>query len=113
MINGYLRTYCAAVDGLAGMHSETQFQALVDAGVGLANTFQDVGISGSLLVSDRLGWTEREARLRRGDTRTITALDWLSRNRIMPHPCLHFLALSRQLLADAVYDFIEISIRPR
>ena len=59
MINGYLRTYCAAVDGLAGMHSETQFQALVDAGVGLANTFQDVGISGSLLVSDRLEiWPE-------------------------------------------------------
>ena len=90
MINGYLRTYRAAVDGLAGMRSETQFQALADSGVELANIFQEVGISGSVLVSDRPGWTELEARLHHGDTRTVAALDRLSRNRIMPHPCLHF-----------------------
>ena len=46
MIYGYLRTSRAAVDGLAGMHPETQLQALADAGVELANIFQDVGISG-------------------------------------------------------------------
>ena len=33
MIYGYIRTSRAAVDGLAGMHPETQVQALADAGV--------------------------------------------------------------------------------
>ena len=56
MIYGYLRTSRAAVDGLAGMHPETQLQALANAEVELANIFQDVGISGSVLVSDRPGW---------------------------------------------------------
>ena len=82
MIYGYLRTSRAAVDGLAGMHPETQLQALADAGVELANIFQDVGISGSVLVSDRPGWTELDARLRRGDTLTVAALDRISRNRL-------------------------------
>ena len=33
MIYGYIRTSRAAVDGLAGMHPETQVQVLADAGV--------------------------------------------------------------------------------
>ena len=33
MICGYIRTSRAAVDGLAGMHPETQLQALAGAGV--------------------------------------------------------------------------------
>ena len=33
MIYGYIRTSRAAVDGLAGMHPETQVQALAGAGV--------------------------------------------------------------------------------
>ena len=82
MIYGYLRTSRAAVDGLAGMHPETQLQALADAEVELANIFQDVGISGSVLVSYRPGWTELDARLRRGDTVTVAALDRISRNRL-------------------------------
>ena len=110
MIYGYLRTSRAAVDGLAGMHLETQLQALANAEVELANIFQDVGISGSVLVSDRPGWTELEARLRRGDTLTIAAPDWINGNRLMPHTGLHSSALSRQLIADTVYDFIEISV---
>ena len=82
MIYGYLRTSRAAVDGLAGMHPETQLQALADAGVELANIFQDVGISGSVLVSDRPGWTELDTKLIRGDTVTVAALDRISRNRL-------------------------------
>ena len=82
MIYGYLRTSRAAVDGLAGMHPETQLQALANAEVELANIFQDVGISGSVLVSDRPGWTELDAKLVRGDTVTVAALDRISRNRL-------------------------------
>ena len=82
MIYGYLRTSRAAVDGLAGMHPETQLQALANAGVELANIFQDVGISGSVLVSDRPGWTELDTKLIRGDTVTVAALDRISRNRL-------------------------------
>ena len=37
MIYGYIRTSRAAVDGLAGMHPETQVQALAGAGVELAH----------------------------------------------------------------------------
>ena len=82
MIYGYLRTSRAAVDGLAGMHPETQLQALANAEVELANIFQDLGISGSVLVSDRPGWTELDTKLIRGDTVTVAALDRISRNRL-------------------------------
>ena len=82
MIYGYLRTSRAAVDGLAGMHPETQLQALANAEVELANIFRDVGISGSVLVSDRPGWTELDTKLIRGDTVTVAALDRISRNRL-------------------------------
>ena len=82
MIYGYLRTSRAAVDGLAGMHPETQLQALADAGIEPTNIFQDVGVSGSVLVSDRPGWTGLDAKLIRGDTVTVAALDRISRNRL-------------------------------
>ena len=70
MIYGYLRTSRAAVDGLA------------DASVELANIFQDMGSSGSVLVSDRPGWTELDAKIILGDTVTVAALDRSSRNRL-------------------------------
>ena len=82
MIYGYLRTSRAAVDGLAEMHPETQLQALADAGIEPTNIFQDVGVSGSVLVSDRPGWTGLDAKLIRGDTVTVAALDRISRNRL-------------------------------
>ena len=82
MIYGYIRTSRAAVDGLAGMHPETQVQALADAGVESANLVSDVGISGSAPVVDRPGWISLDARLLRGDTLTIAALDRISRNRV-------------------------------
>ena len=50
MIYGYIRTSRAAADGLAGMHPETQLQALADAGVEPVNIVSDVGISGSVPV---------------------------------------------------------------
>ena len=64
------------------MCPETQFQALADAGVEPANVYQDVGISGSVPVSDRPGWTGLEARLRRGDTLTVAVSHRISRNRV-------------------------------
>ena len=82
MIYGYIRTSRAAVDGLAGMHPETQLQALATAEVEHDDIFQDVGISGSVLVSDRPGWTELDTKLIRGDTVTVAALDRISRNRL-------------------------------
>ena len=82
MIYGYIRTSRAAVDGLAGMHPETQLQALADAGVEPVNIVSDVGVSGSVPVGDRPGWTGLDARLLRGDTLTVAALDRISRNRV-------------------------------
>ena len=82
MIYGYIRTSRAAVDGLAGMHPETQLQALADAGVEPVNIVSDVGISGSVPAGDRPGWTGLDARLIRGDTFTVAALDRISRNRV-------------------------------
>ena len=79
MIYGYIRTSRAAVDGLAGMHPETQFQALAGAGVEPDNILSDVGISGSVSVADRPGWTALDNRLLRGDTLTVAALDRISR----------------------------------
>ena len=64
------------------MRPETQLQALADAGVEPTDIFQDVGISGFVPVGDRPGWTGLDARLRRGDTVTVAALDRLSRNRV-------------------------------
>ena len=72
----------AAVDGLAGMHPETQVQALADAGVEPANIVSDVGIPGSVPAGERPGWTGLDARLLRGDTVTVAALDRISRNRV-------------------------------
>ena len=82
MIYGYIRTSRAAVDGLAGMHPETQLQALAGAGVDAANIVSDVGVSGSVPVGDRPGWTGLDARLLRSDTLTVAALDRISRNRV-------------------------------
>ena len=82
MIHGYIRTSRAAVDGLAGMHPETQVQALADAGVDPVNIVSDVGVSGSVPVSERPGWTGLDARLLRGDTLTVAALDRISCNRV-------------------------------
>ena len=82
MIYGYIRTSRAAVDGLAGMHPETQLQVLSDAGVDPTNIVSDVGISGSVPAGDRPGWTCLDARLLRGDTLTVAALDRIRRNRV-------------------------------
>ena len=45
MIYGYLRTSRPAVDGLAGMHPETQLPALAGVGVELAHIVCGVGIT--------------------------------------------------------------------
>ena len=82
MIYGYIRTSRAAVDGLAGMHPETQVRALADAGVEPAHIISDVGISGSVPAGERPGWAGLDARLLRGDTLTVAALDRISRNRV-------------------------------
>ena len=82
MIYGYIRTSRAAVDGLAGMHPETQVQALAGAGVEPVNIVSDVGVSGAVPAGDRPGWSELDARLLRGDTLTVAALDRTSRNRV-------------------------------
>ena len=55
MIYGYLRTSRAAVDGLAGMHPETQFQAMATAEVEHDDIFQDVEVSDSVQINGRLG----------------------------------------------------------
>ena len=84
MIYGYIRTSRAAVDGLAGMDPETQVQVQALAGTGVEpdHIVSDVGISGSVPVIDRPGWTGLDARLLRGDTVTVAALDRISRNRV-------------------------------
>ena len=49
------------------MHPETQLQALASAGVEPDNIVSDVGISGSVPVADRPGWTGLDVRLLRGE----------------------------------------------
>ena len=61
---------------------EAQVQALAGAGVEPANIVSDVGISGAVPAGDRPGWSSLDARLRRGDTVTVAALDRISRNRV-------------------------------
>ena len=96
MIYGYLRTSCAAVDGLAGMHPETQVRALADAGVEPVNSISDVGISGSVPAGERPGWTGLDARLLRGDTLTVAALDRISLDaRLLRGDTLTIAALDR------------------
>ena len=95
--HGYLRASRTAVDGLAGMCPETQLQALADAGVQPANVYQDVGISGSVPVGDRPGWTELDTKLRRGDTVTVAALDRLSCN------CVDLVGVVESLHRRGVY----------
>ena len=63
LIYGYIRTSRAAVDSLA------------DAGVEPVNTCSDEGVSGSVPAGERPGWTGLDARLLRGDTVTVAALD--------------------------------------
>ena len=41
-----------------------------------------VGVSGSVPAGERPGWTGLDARLLRGDTVTVAALDRISRNRV-------------------------------
>ena len=48
MIYGYIRTSRPAVDGLAGMHPETQLQALADAGLEPGGIVSDVEVSASV-----------------------------------------------------------------
>ena len=96
MIYGYIRTSRAAVDGLAGMHPETQLQALADAGVDPVNIVSDVGISGSVPAGERPGWTGLDARLLRGDTLTVAALDRISLDaRLLRGDTLTVAALDR------------------
>ena len=64
------------------MSPAAQLQALAEAGVEPANIVSDVGISGSVPVADRPGWTDLDARLLCGDTVTVAALDRISRNRV-------------------------------
>ena len=71
-----------AVDGLAGMHPETQVQTLAGAGVEPVNIVCGVDISCSVPVGDRPGWSGLDAGLIRGDTVTVAALDRISRNRV-------------------------------
>ena len=47
-----------------------------------ANIVSDVGVSGSVPAGERPGWTGLDARLLRGDTLTVAALDRISRNRV-------------------------------
>ena len=46
------------------------------------NIVSDAGVSGSVPVGERPGWTALDARLSRGDTVTVAALDRISRNRV-------------------------------
>ena len=54
----------------------------MNAGPGARFSRTTVGVSGSVPAGERTGWTRLDARLLRGDTLTVAALDRISRNRL-------------------------------
>ena len=65
-----------------GMDPETQRRALIAAGVPARQIYSDIDVSGIKDVATRNGWRALDARLQRGDTLAVVALDRLGRRSL-------------------------------
>lgn len=57
------------------MDPETQRRALIAAGVPERHVYDDIDVSGIAGVASRNGWWALDAKLQRGDTLVVAALD--------------------------------------
>ena len=72
---GYVRTSKELEAGRRGMDPETQRRALIAAGVPERRVYDDIDVSGIAGVASRNGWRALDAKLQRGDTLVVAALD--------------------------------------
>ena len=79
---GYVRTSREQDPGRGGMDPETQRRAIIAAGVPERRVYADVDVSGITGVATRNGWRALDARLQRGDTLVVAALDRVGRRSI-------------------------------
>ena len=79
---GYIRTSREQSADRRGMDPETQRRAIIAAGVPARQIYSDIDVSGITGVATRNGWRAVDAKLRRGDTLVIAALDRVGRRSI-------------------------------
>lgn len=79
---GYVRTSKEQEADRRGMDPETQRRAIIAAGVPERQVYSDIDVSGFAGVATRNGWRALDARLQRGDTLVIAALDRVGRRSI-------------------------------
>ena len=79
---GYIRTSKDQAPDQRGMDPETQRRVLIEAGVPARQIYSDIDVHGIRDVATRNGWRALDAKLRRGDTLAIAALDRLGRRSL-------------------------------
>ena len=79
---GYIRTSKEQDPVRGGMDPETQRRALIAAGVPERQVYADIDVSGITGVATRNGWRTLDAKLQRGDTLVVAALDRVGRRSI-------------------------------
>ena len=79
---GYIRTSKELEADRRGMDPETQRRALIAAGVPERQVYDDIDVSGIAGVASRNGWRALDAKLQRGDTLAVAALDRVGRRSI-------------------------------
>lgn len=79
---GYIRTSKEQEADRRGMDPETQRRALIAAGVPERQVYADIDVSGITGVATRNGWRTLDAKLQRGDTLVVAALDRVGRRSI-------------------------------
>ena len=83
---GYIRTSKELEADRRGMDPETQRRALIAAGVPERQVYDDIDVSGIAGVASRNGWRALDAKLQRGDTLAVAALDRVGRSSSPPSP---------------------------
>ena len=79
---GYVRTSKEQEADRRGMDPETQRRAIIAAGVPERQVYSDIDVSGFAGVATRNGWRALDAKLQRGDTLVVAALDRVGRRSI-------------------------------
>ena len=79
---GYIRTSKEQLTDQRGMDPETQRRAIIAEGVPERHIHADIDVSGITGVATRNGWRAVDAKLQRGDTLVVAALDRVGRRSI-------------------------------
>ena len=96
---GYIRTSKAHDVERPGMNPETQRRGLIAHSVPGRNVHADIDVSGAEGVATRNGWRALDARLQRGDTLVVAALDRVGRRALD--------------VMGTIYDLVNRGIRLR